>query len=89
MGFLKQAGLRWSPAFRQQIFCWSSRSAIQVREYFPDHNRIFSTIAPALFSTIAPALFSTIAPALFYLRPSMGSYLLHPCSRAPAAYRSS
>ncbi len=29
----------------------------------------------------APALLSTIAPALFYLRPSMGSYLLHPCSR--------
>jgi hypothetical protein len=25
--------------------------------------------------------FSTIAPALFYLRPSVGSYLLHPWSR--------
>ncbi len=31
---------------------------------------------------LLPALLSTIAPALFYLRPSMGSYLLHPCSRA-------
>jgi hypothetical protein len=47
-------------------------------------------------SATAPVLLSTIAPALFYIRPSMGSYLLHgpgqpldrfpfspsPCSRA-------
>jgi hypothetical protein len=43
MGFLKQVSLRWSPTFRQQIFCWSSRFAIQVSEYFPDHYRIFDT----------------------------------------------
>src|SRR4030065_100537 len=29
-----------------------------------------------------PTPLSTIAPAFFYLRPSMGSYLLHPWSRA-------
>jgi len=33
-------------------------------------------------SATAIALLTTIAPALFYLRPSMGSYLLRPCSRA-------
>ena len=39
-------------------------------------------------SATAPALLTTIAPALFYLRPSMGSYLLHPCSRAHGLGRS-
>jgi len=38
-------------------------------------------LGSSITSATAPALLSTIAPALFYLHPSMGSYLLHPCSR--------
>ena len=37
-------------------------------------------------SLTAPALLSTIAPALFYHRPSLGLYLLRPCSRRNDRY---
>ncbi len=38
----------------------------------------FFSILPRLWLPASP---STIAPALFYLSPSVGSYLLRPCSR--------
>ena len=43
MGFLKQACLRWSPAFRQQAGSGRSRFRIQVSKDFPDHRRVFNT----------------------------------------------
>jgi hypothetical protein len=60
MGFLKQASLRWSPAFRQQILCWSSRFAIQVSEYLADYRRVFNTgNDPDVSATLVPALCHT------------------------------
>jgi len=60
-----------SATFRQASGLLQRNLLIQMGKYFPDHNRVF------------PA----IAPALFYLRPSMGSYLPHPCGRILATIR--
>jgi len=43
MGFLKQASLRRSPTFRQQIYCWRSSFAIKVSTYLADYLRVFNT----------------------------------------------
>ncbi|VEF25391.1 Uncharacterised protein [Shewanella baltica] len=47
---------------------------LALSHYYLNHRKMLVWI-PA--SITAPALFSIIAPALFYLRPSLGSYLLH------------
>jgi len=55
-----------------------TQKAVSAPEQDPSNHLFGSSIT----SATAPALLSTIAPALFYLRPSLGSYLLHPCSRS-------
>jgi len=44
----EQAGSRRGPAVWQQRGSSQSRFSIQVSEYFPDHRRIFSAIAPGI-----------------------------------------
>ena len=69
--------------------CWTrSLSGLGLISRQPLH-ALPSTIAPALFSTTCSGRCLPRTSLCSYLRPSMGSYLLHPCSRtAPVGERS-